>query len=229
PLPATLPFISSTDDSLDSDIPDIPPSPTHGTPFTKTTLSTQRSLVASGVLRRRVMVLVPRQPIPHGLPYHYHLNGPVHMMTARKKVGPLPTHRLAVRHSVDYFSSDHFSSDDSLRDSSLSSSSETSSDSSVDALSDPASSRSSSDHSLPAPSLGMRPSHHYVHWYQVFLIPLLLFLIDHLMILLLRVLLARGVDPLLHLYRYLHLYPKHCVSPKLNRSLQPTKSDNQPV
>ncbi|GJU15636.1 hypothetical protein Tco_1143602 [Tanacetum coccineum] len=65
PLPATSPFLSSNDDSLESDIPDIPPSPTHGTPFTMTTLSTQRSLVASGVLRRRVLVLVLGQPIPH--------------------------------------------------------------------------------------------------------------------------------------------------------------------
>ncbi|GKA65136.1 hypothetical protein Tco_0764843, partial [Tanacetum coccineum] len=51
PLPATSPFLSSTDDSSDSDIPDTPPSPTHGTPFTKTTLSTQRSPTASGALR----------------------------------------------------------------------------------------------------------------------------------------------------------------------------------
>ncbi|GKD21622.1 hypothetical protein Tco_1223325, partial [Tanacetum coccineum] len=51
------------------------------------------------------------------------------MMTARKRVGPLPTHRLAVRHSVDYSSSDYFSSDDSSSDSSSSSSSETYSDS----------------------------------------------------------------------------------------------------
>ncbi|GKC31397.1 hypothetical protein Tco_1038691, partial [Tanacetum coccineum] len=94
------------------------------------------------------------------------------MMIARKRVGPLPTHRLAVRHSVDYSYSDHFSLDDSLRDSSSSSSSKTSLDSSMDALSDSASSRSSFDHSLPTPSS------------------------DHLMILLLQVLLARGVDPL---------------------------------
>ncbi|GKC59867.1 hypothetical protein Tco_1087465 [Tanacetum coccineum] len=106
------------------------------------------------------MVLAPRQPIPYGRPYRYHLNGLVHMMSARKRVGPLPTHRLAVRHSVDYSSLDYFSSNDSLNDSSSSSSSETSSDSSADALSDSASSRSSSDHSLPTPSSGMRPSHH---------------------------------------------------------------------
>nr|GEU61301.1 reverse transcriptase domain-containing protein [Tanacetum cinerariifolium] len=120
PLPATSSFLSSNDDFSDSNIPDTPPSPTHGTTFTKTTLSTQRSPVTSGALRRRVMVLTPRQPIPH----------------------------------------DHFSSDDSLRDSSSSSSSQTFLDSFVDVLSDSASSHSSSDHSLPAPSSGMRPSHH---------------------------------------------------------------------
>ncbi|GJV68302.1 hypothetical protein Tco_1483811 [Tanacetum coccineum] len=102
------------------------------------------------------MVLAPGQPIPHGRPYRYHLNGPVHFMTMRKRVRPIPTHRLAMRHSVDYSSSDHFSSDDS----SSSSSSETSSDSSADALSDSASSRSSSDHSLPPSPSGMRSSHH---------------------------------------------------------------------
>ncbi|GKD54685.1 hypothetical protein Tco_1288072, partial [Tanacetum coccineum] len=105
----------------------------------------------SGALRRRVMVLASGQPILHGRPYRYHLNGLVHMMTVRKKVGPLPTHRLAVRHSVDYSSSDHFSSDDSLS----SSSSKTSSDSPADALSD----STSSDHSLPASPSGTRSSH----------------------------------------------------------------------
>nr|GEY20816.1 reverse transcriptase domain-containing protein [Tanacetum cinerariifolium] len=54
----------------------------------------------------------------------------------------------------------HFSLDDSSRDSSSSSSSETSSDSFTNALSNSASSHSSFDHSLPAPSSGMRPSHH---------------------------------------------------------------------
>ncbi|GJU21153.1 hypothetical protein Tco_1154495 [Tanacetum coccineum] len=160
PLPATSPFLSSIDDYSDSDIPYTPPSLTHGTPFTETTLSTQSTPVASGALRRRFMVLALGQPIPHGRPYRYHLNGPVHMMTARKRVGPLPTHCLAVRHSVNYSSLDHFSLDDSSRDSSSSSSSETSSDSYVDALSDSTSSRLSSDHLVPTPSSGMRPIHH---------------------------------------------------------------------
>ncbi|GKA11875.1 putative reverse transcriptase domain-containing protein [Tanacetum coccineum] len=149
------PFLSSADDTTDSDTPDTPPSPTHGTPFTYTTLFTQKSPTASGALRRRIMVLAPRQPIPHGRPYRYHLNEPVHMITARKRVEPLLTHRLAVRHSIDYSSLDHFSSDDSSSDSS----SETSLDSPADALSDSASSRSSSDHSLPASPSGTRSSH----------------------------------------------------------------------
>nr|GEV22750.1 putative reverse transcriptase domain-containing protein [Tanacetum cinerariifolium] len=65
----------------------------------------------------RVTILLPGQPIPHGLSYRYHPNGSVYIMTVRKMVGPLPTHHFAVRHSVDYFSSDHFTSDDSSRDS----------------------------------------------------------------------------------------------------------------
>ncbi|GKB48721.1 hypothetical protein Tco_0899474 [Tanacetum coccineum] len=40
PLPAILPFLSSDDDTTDSDTPDTPPSPTHGMPFTKITAST---------------------------------------------------------------------------------------------------------------------------------------------------------------------------------------------
>ncbi|GJX30496.1 hypothetical protein Tco_0238575 [Tanacetum coccineum] len=156
PLPATSPFLSSTNDTTDSDTPDTPPSPTHGTPFTEITSSTQRSPV---IPRRRVMILAPGQPIPHGRPYRYHLNGPVHMMTARKRVGPLPVQQLAVRHSVDHSSSDYFSPDDSARDSSSDSSSEASSDFHSDASSDSSSRHSLSDHSsLDLPSTSAGPS-----------------------------------------------------------------------
>ncbi|GJS67294.1 putative reverse transcriptase domain-containing protein [Tanacetum coccineum] len=142
PLPATSPFLSSDDDTTDSDSLDTPPSPTYGTPFTEITSSTQRSLV---IPRHRVMILVPGQPIPHGQPYRYHLNGSVHMMTARKRVGPLPTHRLAVRHYVDHSSSD--------------SSSEASSDFHSDASSDSPSRHSLPDHSLhDLPSTSVGPS-----------------------------------------------------------------------
>ncbi|GKA46778.1 hypothetical protein Tco_0739661, partial [Tanacetum coccineum] len=142
PLPAILPFLSLADDTTDIDTPDTPPSPTHGTPFTEITSSTQRSPV---IPRRRVMILAHGQPIPYGRPYRYHLNGPVHMMTARKRVGPLPTHCLVVRHSADY--------------SSLDSSSDASSDFHSDASSDSSSRHSLSGHSSPdLPSTSAGPS-----------------------------------------------------------------------
>nr|GEY06634.1 putative reverse transcriptase domain-containing protein [Tanacetum cinerariifolium] len=103
PLPAVSPFLSSDDDTTDSDTPGTSPSPTHDTPFTEITASTQRSHV---IPRRRVMILAPGQPIPHGRPYRYHPNGPVHMMIARKRVRPLPVQQLSVRHSIDHSLSD---------------------------------------------------------------------------------------------------------------------------
>ncbi|GKC40461.1 hypothetical protein Tco_1052845 [Tanacetum coccineum] len=153
PLPTISRFLSSTDDTTDTD---TPPSPTYGTPFTKITSSTKRSPV---IPRRRVMILAPGQPIPQGRPYRYHLNGPVHMMTARKRVGPLPVQQLAVRHFVDHSSSDYFSLDDSAQDSSSDSSSETSSNFHLDASSDSSSRHSLSYHSSPdLPSTSARPS-----------------------------------------------------------------------
>ncbi|GKF24434.1 hypothetical protein Tco_0076756 [Tanacetum coccineum] len=90
------------------------------------------------------MILAPGEPIPHGRPYRYHLNGSVHMMTTRKRVGSLPAQQLAVRLFVYHSSSDYFSPDDSAQDSSSDSSLEASSDFHSDASSD-----SSSRHSLP--------------------------------------------------------------------------------
>ncbi|GJS51096.1 hypothetical protein Tco_0624458 [Tanacetum coccineum] len=67
------------------------------------------------------------------------------MMTARKRVGPLPIHRLAVRHSADH--------------SSLDSSSDASLDFHSDASSDSSSRHSLSDHSSPdLPSTSAGPS-----------------------------------------------------------------------
>nr|GEV59114.1 retrotransposon protein, putative, Ty3-gypsy subclass [Tanacetum cinerariifolium] len=68
----------------------------------------------------RVMILAPEQRIPHGRPYCYHPNMPVHMITARKRVRQLPVQQLSVRHSVDHSSLDsssrHSSSDHSSSD-----------------------------------------------------------------------------------------------------------------
>nr|GEY73862.1 retrotransposon protein, putative, Ty3-gypsy subclass [Tanacetum cinerariifolium] len=107
--------------------------------------------------RRRVMILALGQPIPYGQPYRYHPNGPVRMMTARKRVGPLTVQQLAVRHYVDHSSSDYFSPNDSARDSSIDSSSEASFHS--DASSHSSSRHSFSDHSSPdLPSTFAGPS-----------------------------------------------------------------------
>ncbi|GKB87864.1 hypothetical protein Tco_0960136 [Tanacetum coccineum] len=74
--------------------------------------------------------------IPVGRPYRTQPNGVLQILTARKRVGPLPTHRLALRYSADYSSSDQFTSDDSSRDSYSDFSSKTSSDSHSDYSSD---------------------------------------------------------------------------------------------
>nr|GFB24685.1 hypothetical protein [Tanacetum cinerariifolium] len=68
PLPATSPFLSSDDNTTDSDTPDTPLSPTHDTPFTKITASTQRSPVIPRRRRVRsspVQQLSVRHPVDH--------------------------------------------------------------------------------------------------------------------------------------------------------------------
>ncbi|GKB50434.1 hypothetical protein Tco_0901187 [Tanacetum coccineum] len=105
------------------------------------------------------MILSPGQPIPYGRPYRSHLNGPIHMMTGRKRVGLLPVPQLAVGHPVDHSSLDYFSSDDSARDSSSDLSSEASSDFHSDASFDSSSRHSLSDHfSTDLPSTFAGPS-----------------------------------------------------------------------
>ncbi|GJW05552.1 hypothetical protein Tco_1564408 [Tanacetum coccineum] len=138
PLPATSPFLSSTDDSSDSNTPDTPPSPTHEiTP---------------------VEVVPPASKILPA-PFSVHRRRAATHDDCEEEVGLLLTHPLAVRHSVDYSLSDYFTSDDSSRDSLSDSSSETPSDSSSDPLSNFSSGHSFSNHPSSALLLGMRSSH----------------------------------------------------------------------
>ncbi|GJW32277.1 putative reverse transcriptase domain-containing protein [Tanacetum coccineum] len=65
-LPATSPFLSSTNDIINSDTPNTPPLPTHDTPFTEITSSTHRSPI---IPHRQVMILAPGQLIPIGRLY----------------------------------------------------------------------------------------------------------------------------------------------------------------
>ncbi|GKE02391.1 hypothetical protein Tco_1390374 [Tanacetum coccineum] len=55
--------------------------------------------------------------IPFGRPYRTHLNGPHKLLTARKRVGPLPARRLALRHVSPHSSDHHLSSFSSSSDS----------------------------------------------------------------------------------------------------------------
>ncbi|GKC76400.1 hypothetical protein Tco_1127174, partial [Tanacetum coccineum] len=64
PLPAISPFLSSDDDTTDSDTPDTPPSPTHGTPFTEITASTQRSPIIPRRRRKGLDLLTYSMHLP---------------------------------------------------------------------------------------------------------------------------------------------------------------------
>ncbi|GJT16622.1 hypothetical protein Tco_0875328 [Tanacetum coccineum] len=68
PLPDISPFLSSDDDPTDSDVPDTPSSPTHDTPFTEITASTQRSPIHTSSKRVRPLPthrLAERHPADH--------------------------------------------------------------------------------------------------------------------------------------------------------------------
>nr|GEV27004.1 putative RNA-directed DNA polymerase, eukaryota, reverse transcriptase zinc-binding domain protein [Tanacetum cinerariifolium] len=133
-IPTETPTISP----ITSTIP--PTAPIHTTHLHSFTMI---HLTMTHLIHHHQPLMRYHMPIPYGRPYRYHHNGPVHMMTARKRVESLPTHHLVVRHSVDYSSSDYFTSDDSSRDSPSDSSSETPLDSSSNALSDSSSGHSS--------------------------------------------------------------------------------------
>ncbi|GJU58080.1 hypothetical protein Tco_1235846 [Tanacetum coccineum] len=129
PLPAISPFICT--DS--SEAPDSSDGPPLQDPYV-TTIARWRSRVtarpssshefpiapvtAPPRIRRRSATLIrPGEAIPFGRPYRTHLNGPRKLLTARKRVGPLPARRLASRHtsprSPDHHSSSSSSSSDS--------------------------------------------------------------------------------------------------------------------
>ncbi|GJW11672.1 putative reverse transcriptase domain-containing protein [Tanacetum coccineum] len=84
-----------------------------------------------GLPRRPAILVLPGQPIPVGRPYRTQPNAVRKMLTARKSVGPLPSHRLALRYSESHSPSDHFSPDDFSLDTSSGSSSGYSSDTSL--------------------------------------------------------------------------------------------------
>ncbi|GJV91256.1 hypothetical protein Tco_1539069 [Tanacetum coccineum] len=69
-------------------------------------------------IRRWSTILIrPGEAIPFGRPYRTHLNGPRKLLTARKRVGPLPSRRLAWRYASPRSSDHHPSSSSSSSDS----------------------------------------------------------------------------------------------------------------
>ncbi|GKA14565.1 hypothetical protein Tco_0694211 [Tanacetum coccineum] len=62
-----------------------------------------------GIRRRPAILIRPGEVIPFGRPYRTHPNRPRNLLTARKRVGPIPARRLIWRH-VSPRSSDHRSS-----------------------------------------------------------------------------------------------------------------------
>ncbi|GJY50523.1 hypothetical protein Tco_0441370 [Tanacetum coccineum] len=129
PLPAISPFIC-TDSSEAPDSSDGPPSQD---PYVATVARWRSRVTARpssshefpialvtappGIRRRSATLIRPGEAIPFGRPYRTHLNGPRKLLTARKRVGPLPSRRLASRHasprSPDHHSSSSSSSSDS--------------------------------------------------------------------------------------------------------------------
>ncbi|GJY42549.1 hypothetical protein Tco_0429819 [Tanacetum coccineum] len=118
PLPSISPFLC-TDSSEAPDSSDGPPSQD---PYVMT-VAHWRSTVASRpsssfefpialitalprIHRRSAILIRPGKAILFGRPYRTHLNGPRKLLTTRKRVGPLPAHRLAWRYASPR-SSDH--------------------------------------------------------------------------------------------------------------------------
>ncbi|GKE58067.1 hypothetical protein Tco_1497252, partial [Tanacetum coccineum] len=129
-LPAISPFLC-TDSSEAPDSSDGPPSQD---PYVATVarwrsrVTTRPSSLSEfpialvttppGIRRWSAILIRPGEAIPFGRPYRTHLNGPRKFLTARKRVGPVPARRLALRHasprSSDHHSSSSSSSSDSL-------------------------------------------------------------------------------------------------------------------
>nr|GFB57118.1 hypothetical protein [Tanacetum cinerariifolium] len=99
---------------LDSDSPDEMASPEVTTHSSSPSDFPIAPITPSPRTRRRAAILIlPEEAIPLGRPYCTHPNGPWRVMTARKRVGPLPAHGLAWRR-VSPRSSYHCPSSSSL-------------------------------------------------------------------------------------------------------------------
>ncbi|GKF47034.1 hypothetical protein Tco_0136836, partial [Tanacetum coccineum] len=114
-LPLVSPFLCSDDSEADSESEPAeqrPVSSSHDT-LTPSSEFPLAPVVAPPGIRRRPAILVrPGEAIPFGRLYRTHLNGPCKLLTARKRVRPIPAHRLAWRRVSHHSSDRHYSSPD---------------------------------------------------------------------------------------------------------------------
>ncbi|GKD55778.1 hypothetical protein Tco_1289165, partial [Tanacetum coccineum] len=111
-LPLVSPFLCSDDTEADDKsgpAEQRPVSSSHDTlaPLSEFPLA---PIVAPPEIRRRSTTLVrPGEAIPFGRPYRTHSNGPRRLLTARKRVRPIPAFRLAWRRVSHHLSDRHSS------------------------------------------------------------------------------------------------------------------------
>ncbi|GJU29266.1 reverse transcriptase domain-containing protein [Tanacetum coccineum] len=167
-LPLVSLFLCIDDSEADSESEPAEQRPERHESLAPSSESPLAPVDASPGIRQRPAILVrPSEAIPFGRPYRTHPNGPRKLLTARKRVGPFPTRRLAwshvSRHSLDRHSSPDFTSDSSFSGSSSDSSSDISSGLSLDSYSDSLSFHSSGcdalsqSHSRSAPLSTLYP------------------------------------------------------------------------
>ncbi|GKF89719.1 hypothetical protein Tco_0263682, partial [Tanacetum coccineum] len=110
-LPLVLPFLCYDNSEADGKSEPAEQRPERHESLTPSSKFPLAPIVSPpGICRRSATLIRPDETIPFGRPYRTHLNRPRKLLTARKRVRPIPAHRLAwrrVSHSSPdlYFSS----------------------------------------------------------------------------------------------------------------------------
>ncbi|GJS15356.1 hypothetical protein Tco_0409828 [Tanacetum coccineum] len=99
-LPLVSPFLCSDDSEADSESEPAEQRPERHESLTPSSECLLAHVVAPLGIRRRPTILVrPGEAIPFGRLYHTHLNGPRKLLTARKRVRPIPAHHSLSGHT----------------------------------------------------------------------------------------------------------------------------------